>query len=83
MFFLFSHHSPFSFFPVLIFDEDFLASRAGRGWSISPLFVALSTPATMQAYCFMYGVSYCCHPVPSLPDVGLLYKVDLPVPYSM
>jgi len=53
------------------------------GWSISPLFVASSTPTTVQAYYFIYCVAYCCHPAPCLFDVGLLNKVNLLVPHRI
>jgi hypothetical protein len=64
-------------------EAGFLAFGAGGCWSISPLFVALSTPTTVQSYYFIYCVAYCCHPVPCLFDVGLLDKVNLPVPHRI
>ena len=47
-----------SLFPGPVFSEaGFLACGARGGWSISPLFVALSTPASVQAYHFIYCVA--------------------------
>ena len=74
---------PFPFFRSCFSKADFLASRARRGWSNSPLFVALSTPTSVQAHYFIYCVAYCCHPAPWLFDVGLLNKVNLPVPHRI
>ena len=59
-------------------------SHVGQGgWSIPPLFVTLSTTATVQAYHFLYCVAYCCQPVPRISDVGLLNKVNFPVPHRI
>ena len=67
---------PFPFPRSCILVGDFFTCRARRGWLTSQLFVALSASASVQAHCFMYGVSYCCHPVSCLSDVSLLSKVN-------
>jgi len=63
-----------------VFKGGSPARGAEGGWLTTPLFIAQSTAASVQAHYFMYGVSYRCHPVSCLSDVSLLYKIDIPVP---
>ena len=74
---------PFPLPRSCILEGNFSTCRARRGWLTSPLFVALSASASVQAHYFLYGVSYCCHPVSCLSDVSLLSEVKLPVSYSI
>ena len=80
MFCLLCRRSPIFWYPVSYLQGRFSRMWGRGGWLATPLFIAHSAAASMQAHHFMYGVSYRCHPVSCLSDVSLLYKIDIPVP---
>ena len=55
-----------------VLEKGFPACGARGGWLTTPLFVAQSATASVQAHYFMYGVSYCCHPVSCLSDESVV-----------